>query len=304
MVADLIDKYVWLIQLLSNAGLRGLTLEEIAISWKDRYGTEYPRRTFNNHRDAVAELFGVEINCDRKTNRYSLSEVTSDKKQTVDWLINTFSVNSLLSIGKEKLSGRVLVEDVPSGHRFLTRIMQAMIDGKEIAITYRKYTSSEVELFHVHPYAVKEYERRWYLVGYCVEREGLRLYGMDRILDLLYSGKSFVMPKDLDIREKFVFSFGPYLPEGKPQIIRLKAFGTEALFLKDLPLHESQTLVSEDEEGAVFRLYLIPTRNFVMELCRHGARIEVLEPLSLRDEVAAEHERALYLYRGPDLVLE
>ena len=93
MVADLIDKYVWLIQLLSNAGLRGLTLEEIAISWKDRYGTEYPRRTFNNHRDAVAELFGVEINCDRKTNRYSLSEVTSDKKQTVDWLINTFSVN-------------------------------------------------------------------------------------------------------------------------------------------------------------------------------------------------------------------
>ena len=168
----------------------------------------------------------------------------------------------------------------------------------------RKYTSSEVELFHVHPYAVKEYERRWYLVGYCVEREGLRLYGMDRILDLLYSGKSFVMPKDLDIREKFVFSFGPYLPEGKPQIIRLKAFGTEALFLKDLPLHESQTLVSEDEEGAVFRLYLIPTRNFVMELCRHGARIEVLEPLSLRDEVAAEHERALSLYRGPDLVLE
>ena len=144
-----------------------------------------------------------------------------------------------------------LFEDVPSGHRFLTKVMTAMMENKVISITYCKYSSSTPEVLNIHPYAVKEYEKRWYLIGYCVERKALRLYGLDRIRSIKETGDTFVYPKDFNAREKFVVSFGPYLPEGKPQIIRLKAYGTEALYLKDLPLHESQTLISSDDEGSI-----------------------------------------------------
>lgn len=297
MYSGLIEKYIWLLQTLYDSGDTGLLLEEISKGYRELYGSEYPRRTFNNHRSAIEELFGVKVVCDRRTNRYYVDEFAVDKGQTIQWLINTFSVNSLLSLGKERLSGRVLVEDVPSGHRYLTKVMEAMMDNKEIVITYCKYSSERTEIFHIHPYAVKEYEKRWYLIGYCLERRALRLYGLDRIRSLKFTGGTYVYPKNFDASEKFVVSFGPYLPEGKPQIIRIKAYGTEALYLKDLPIHESQTLVSLEEDGCIFRFYLIPTDNFVMELCKHGSRIEVLEPDSLREKVISELNNTLDRYR-------
>ena len=123
MVSELIDKYLWLIQTLVDAGERGLSLEEIATRWGSRFGTPYPRRTFNNHRSAISDLFGIEVVCDRSTNRYHMDEFAIDTRQSIGWLVNTFTVNSLLTTGKERLSGRVSVEDIPSGHRFLTGIM-------------------------------------------------------------------------------------------------------------------------------------------------------------------------------------
>ena len=297
MVSHLVDTYIWLIQTLTDAGPGGLYLWEIADRYEARFGKEYPRRTFNNHRAAIADLFGVEIVCDRSTNRYSLDECAVDRRQAVDWLVNTFSVNSLLALGKERLSGRVSVEDIPSGHKYLTRTMEAMMDRKELLLEYRKYSRDESESLHIHPYGVKEFAKRWYVVAWCVERNALRTYGMDRILSLEETGATFRLPKDFDLAAQFVFSYGPYLPEGrKPELIRLKAFGTEAAFLQDLPLHPSQTLVEQGDGYSVFRLYLIPTANLVMDLCRHGARIEVLEPASLREAVCKELKETLSLY--------
>ena len=110
MVSELIDKYIWLVQTFIDAGERGLSLPEIADRWTARYGGEsYPRRSFNNHREAVAEVFGIEIACNRSTNRYYIDagESAVDKRQSVDWLVNTFTVNNLLTLSKERLSGRV-----------------------------------------------------------------------------------------------------------------------------------------------------------------------------------------------------
>ena len=302
MVSELVDKYLWLIQLLIDAGERGMTLTEIEDRYEDRYRAPYPRRTFNNHREQIASLFGVEIICDRNSNRYKVAsgDRAVDARQSVDWLVNTFTVNNMLNLGKERLSGRVSVEDIPSGHKFLVKILEAMTLSREIVLVYRKYNSPGHELLHVHPYAVKEFARRWYVTGYCVERDAERVYGMDRIEDVLYSGNIYKMPEYYDVEDAFKFSFGPYLPDSgaSPQIIRIRTIVEESAYFKDLPLHPSQTLVSEDADGCVFRYYLIPTNNFVMELCRYGGRIEVLEPVSLRERVIEYLKNALSQYEN------
>ena len=298
MVSELLDKYLWLMQTLVDAGERGLSLEEITSRWTARYGAPYPRRTFNNHRTAISDLFGIEILCDRSTNRYRMDEFAVDTRQSIDWLVNTFTVNSLLSSGKERLSGRVSVEDIPSGHRFLTRIMEAMLDNKVIRISYRKYSGSRPETLHVHPYAVKEFAKRWYLTGFCRERGGVRVYGLDRIGEADVLDETFKMPRGYDVNDEFKFSYGPYRPDGlKPRIIRLKAYGTEAAYLQDLPLHPSQTLVESGDGYSVFRLYLIPTRNFTMDLCKFGPGVEILETQTLKDAVTAQLQQTLDLYK-------
>ena len=298
MVTELLQKYIWLVQTFVRAGRNGLSLSEIEDRWESRFDLPYSRRTFNNHRDAVEEVFGIRIECNRSTNRYYIdySEDVSDENAETAWLINTFTVNSMLSMGKQRLSGRVSVEDIPSGHIFLTAIMEAMTDGVEIEIYYQKYSAESAESLTLRPYAVKEFAKRWYLIAYCVEREGLRVYGLDRVRKLNVSGKGFKMPKGFDVDELFATSFGIYLPEGKAEVIKYRVSEKEAQFLRDLPLHKSQEEVERKDGLVTFSIFACPDKNMIMEFCKFGSRIEVLSPAGVRESVASELLAAARIY--------
>lgn len=298
MVTELLHKYIWLVQTFIRAGQNGLSLGEISDRWENRFDSPYSRRTFNNHREAIEDVFGIRIECNRSTNRYFVdySDDVADETAESAWLINTFTVNNILSLGKERLSGRVSVEDIPSGHRHLTSIMEAMTDSHEIRIGYKKYTSSFAEELTLRPYAVKEYAKRWYLIAYCIERQGLRVYGLDRITSLDITGKTFKMPKRFDVDELFATSFGIYLPEGKAQTITFRTSENEARFLRDLPLHRSQEEKGKDGDMVVFSIFVCPDRNLIMEFCRYGNRIEVISPADVRSAVAEELRAAAQIY--------
>ncbi len=296
MVPELVEKYIFLVQAFVEAGENGLSLTQLQQKWEDRYGAAYPRRSFNNHRAAVEQVFGIVISCDRRTNRYRIDrgESAVDKREAVDYLINTFTVNSLLTLGKERLSGRVAVEDAPSGQIFLTPVMQAMLDGAVLSLQYKKYQSTETDHRTIHPYAVKEFEKRWYIVAFSVEAGQLRTYAMDRIVSLERTGDRFTLPKGFDVDELFEASYGIYLPEEgqTPVLVKIKATEREAAYLMDLPLHPSQVRLS----GNIFALRVIPNPGFVMELLRHGNRLEVLEPQSLRQTIQDELRKAIDIY--------
>lgn len=295
MVTELIQKYIWLVQTFIKAGDRGLLLEEIARAWELRWDSDYSRRTFNNHRQAIADIFGIEITCDRRTNRYHVpfAEEVADSDATAAWLINTFTVNNLLTLGKERLSGRVSVEDVPSGQRWLTQLMEAMTGNRVIRIHYRKYTRAQGEELHVHPYALKEFARRWYLAGWCEERSAERVYGLDRIQDIAIEDATFKMPKNYDVEEAFATSFGIYLAEGrKAENIEFRATEREARYLRDLPLHHSQKEVRDN----IFRIRVVPDDDVIMEFCRLGSRVEILSPDTVREQVRQALKEAYNQY--------
>lgn len=311
MVSELIGKYIWLVQSLIASGGGGMTFKELNEKYSRRFGQAYSRRTFNNHRLAVADLFGIDIDCDRSTNRYFIpySGDVLDNNESIGWLVNTFTVNSLLSLGKERLSGRVSVEEIPSGQKYLTAIMQAMEDGKELEIVYGKYSSYSSETLHVQPFAVKEHEKRWYLVAFCHERAGAdrrnddinawRVYGLDRITSLQVTDVTFRMPKDFDVDGIFSQSYGIYFPKAgqKPVTIRFKVTDEEARYLRDLPIHRSQVEENAAKgDGRIFRIRVIPNRNLTMEFCRHAGRLEVIEPEEVRLSVKEELEKAYKQY--------
>jgi len=300
MASDLINKYLWLLQTLISSGSRGLRLSEISSRYEDRYGLEYSRRTFHAHRNKIEEIFGIPIICNTSTKRYYVEygEDAIDRDSTVDWLIDTFTVKNILSLSKERLSGRVSVEDIPSGHKWLTEILTYMQDNKTLEIEYGKYQSDSSEVLHVMPYAVKEYAKRWYLVGFCKERNALRVYGLDRIHSITDTGETFKMQKNFDVDKLFEESFGIYLPEGKKAVmIELKVDSREAKYLEDLPIHSTQRLKTKDKDGhSVYVIRVVPNENLIMEICRRGPRVEVLSPEEIRKEVAQTLKKSYEQY--------
>ena len=295
MVTELINKYVWLIRTISKAGMSGLSLEDIQSKWENRWGTSYARRSFSNHRDAIEDVFGIKIECDRSRNRYFIrySDDVEDQADGTAWLVNTFTVNSLLELGRERLSGRVSVENIPSGQKYLTDLMAAMLDNSQVRIEYRKYSSDLSEQLTVCPYALKEDMKRWYLVGYSLERDALRVYSLDRIVELKVLETKFRLPRNFDIDELFRDSYGVYLSENEePQSIVLECDTEQARFLDGLPLHRSQRITWLTSKARV-AIRVVPNPRLIMDLCALGPRIKVLSPDSVRDAVRESHRKAL-----------
>lgn len=305
MVSELLQKYIWLVQTFIRAGEDGLSLQEISDKWESRFDSPYSRRTFNNHRKDVEDVFGIYIDCNRRTNRYFIeySEDVADENAESAWLINTFTVGKVLSMGRQRLSGRVAVENIPSGHQHLTSVMEAMTDNHEIVIGYRKYSSTEAERLTLQPYAVKESAKRWYMIAYCVERQGLRVYGLDRIQYLEITDRSYKMPRGFDVDDLFATSFGIYLPEQRAQKIVFRTSAKEAKYLRDLPLHSSQCEEESGQDHVTFSIFVCAKdkngkfyNDLIMELCRYGSRIEVLSPEDVREAVASELKKAASMY--------
>jgi len=300
MVTELLQKYIWLVQVFVRAGEHGLELSEIQRMWENRWDTEYSRRTFNNHREAIEDVFGIRIECDLSNYRYHIhySKDVADENAANSWLINTFTVNNLLTQSKDRLSGRVAVEDIPSGHRYLTDVMNAMQENAVLKIDYLKYQSTETSTYTIRPYAVKEHARRWYLVGWCEERESVRVYGMDRIVRIEQTNDRFKLPGGFDVDELFSKSYGVYLPDKdeKPVEILIKASARESKFLKDLPLHATQRIVETSEDNTIFSINVTVNDSLVMDLLSRASRIEVLSPAWLRDRMMDEIKKMSNIY--------
>ena len=308
MGPGLLNKYIWLIQKLIVAGEGGKSLGEISEAWHNRFGTEYPRRTFNNHREAIESVFGITIECDRSTNRYLIrhGEDAIDSDSGTAWIIDTFTVSNILSLGKERLSGRVSVETIPSGKKFLVPLMGAMQDNSILSMTYKRYGEQNPEKVRIRPYAVKESAQRWYLIGYSEERESCRVYALDRIQSLEILKEKFRMPENFDVDGLFATSFGTYLSDTPGKTIIFKAYGKEASYIRDLPLHHSQeeitgtnsgwhhegdaadkTETGADKEGsATFRIFVSPNTSLYLEFLGHGPNLEVLSPPEVREKLA------------------
>lgn len=126
MTKDLFDKYIWLVDTIHRAGR--ITLREINEKWamSPLYdGADIPRRTFNNWKEAIQQAFDINIECRRVGGYHYYIENQEDLENstTCSWLLNTFTVKNIISESKG-IRDRILLENVPSGQKHLTRMEQ------------------------------------------------------------------------------------------------------------------------------------------------------------------------------------
>lgn len=289
MVKDLFRRYIWLVDTVYSAGR--LTYEDINERWRRTEmsgGEDLPLKTFHNHRHAIADIFGIDIECNRKGGYHYYIENAEDMEKggIRAWLINTFAVSNLIN-ESHHLKHRILFEEIPSGQKSLTPIIEAMRDGVCVELTYKPFWDESFFVVKVEPYCVKVFRQRWYVLAHKPGSEGLRIYSLDRIEDIRRTEHKFVLPEDFDAEAYFYDSFGVIVYDGSPaEVIRLKVYDSKRKYLRTLPLHHSQREVEICGEYSIFEYFVSPTFDFQQEILSHGDEIEVLEPEHFRKEVS------------------
>ena len=297
----LFQQYIWLVNTIHK--YRKLTLDEINQHWLDTdmsEGLPIARSTFNRHRDAILDMFGVIIECDKKDGfRYYIYNAEVLEEESIqNWMLSTLSVNSILSESKG-VYDRILLEQVPSDGDNLHKFIDAMKRGVRVKVGYRKYGSQEIKsTMTLEPYFVKLFNKRWYALVKFPEPKGMLFtLAFDRIVSLEVTEDKYIYDKDFDPTGCFRNCYGIVRDNDVPiEKIIIRAFGKEADYLRDLPLHHSQKEIAHEEEFSDFELILSPTADFWTPLMARGATIKILQPQWLADVIKKMHLEAAKLY--------
>lgn len=304
MISKTYYRYIWLLDTLLNSS--PLTIDEINMLWEDcpLSNGPIPLRTFHEQRKGIKEMFGVEIVCDRSHGNvyYVKNPEVLEKQKVAKWLLHKYSIPQEFATFNS-MKDRVLLEEIPLGTTLLNPIIEAMQKNVELQIDYQRYESEQEEYnlqeFHVQPYALKVFNRRWYLLGYIKEKHDLRTIALDRILDLKILSTSFELPEDFDARKYFANVVGIFVNNDLPVTkVMIRAYGTQAEYLRSTPLHKSQAEGrSKYREFAEFNYRLCITPELVSQLLAMGDKVEVLEPEELREEMKEELIKCLTNYK-------
>lgn len=302
MISKTYYKYIWLLDLLLTSD--PLPFEEICMMWEDNpaFDGPLPIRSFHEYRKGVKEMFGVDIVCDRSKNVYYVKnpEVLDENKLS-KWLLQKYSIPQDF-VAFNGLKDRVLMEEIPHGQAFLDKIVDAMLHNMELRIDYQRYEDEQEEHlqeFHIQPYALKVFNRRWYLLGYIKEKNGLRTIALDRVLDLKVLSTSFEMPEGFDAGKHFANVVGVFVNKDLPVTkVKIRAYGIQAEYLRSTPLHKSQSEVrSKYGEFAEFTYRLCVTPELISQLLAMVEKVEVLEPEELREEMKKRINKMFNFYK-------
>ena len=297
MARNYFNRYIWLIDVIQRSG--HITFEDIDRLWQksclNEYRENYPERTFFNHLKAIYNTFGIEIKCDRSLGYYIANNEDVESDALKNWMLQSLSLNSVINEGSD-MRDRIICEDIPSSQKWLSDVMAGMRDGKKLNMTYQSFQSLEAHNYDIAPYCLKLFKQRWYMLAKSEKYNDLRIYALDRVLELNTTKKSFSLPKGFDPKDTFRKLFGVILDNGPVEKVVIRVAEDQVKYYRTLPLHHSQEEGKSGDGYTEFTYRLVPTFDFSRELLSKGENVEVMSPLWLRKEIAKELRRTISLY--------
>jgi predicted DNA-binding transcriptional regulator YafY len=201
-------------------------------------------------------------------------------------------VNHLKQPPNNKL---IAFENTPyyKGRDFFDVVLKAITDQQPLRISYQKFDGTKNDEHILHPYFLKEYRGRWYVLGYSEARHYIITLGLDRFVKAEGANVAFKENKTLKPKEYFQHTLGITLGKGPVEEIELWFSRAQAPYIKTQHLHHTQKTVREDENGLVISLRLIPNPELTQLILSYGPEVKVLKPLSLKENIGKTWKRVL-----------
>ncbi len=298
MTKDLLNRYLWIVDTINR--YRRITRNELDQLWQRStlsQGRPLARRTFLNDRQAIQEMFDINIECDPSTHEYYIDDPTSLQGNSAQiWALNTFALNNLLNESQE-LRHRILLENIPGGQKHLHTLFDAMKQNRATLLSYHSFRRTTHSHTLMAPYFLKLFRQRWYVIGQDLSDKKIKTYALDRITSLTLSSHNYTYPQNFNPNEYFNDSYAVTHSDLPTQEIIIRVPALQANYLRTLPLHHSQVETDRTQQSSIFRYRLKITPDLIQELYAWGYwQAEILAPKNLRDQIEQQLRNNLAQY--------
>ncbi len=210
------------------------------------------------------------------------------------------SISNKFNFAMEKVLSTVL-EEFPKGDA-KQYILQTMTPPKSrgfehFDLFYKAcWTKTPVSFVHysykkrifnaitIHPFLIKEFENKWYILGFSESHNEVRTFGLDRVYDPFLLRKSFVSVDRKIVESSTLDYYGVFpIPNQKKQKIKILVSALGTNYFEAYPIHESQKIKKEPGGFSYITFQLVPTLELTRLFLSQGHHVQLIEPIWLID---------------------
>lgn len=180
------------------------------------------------------------------------------------------------------------------GLGYLDFLYQCILKKEALEITYQSFKAKKASPINFHPYLLKEFNNRWFLLGVRKAGQPLTTLALDRIVEIKKNeAVSYVENHDFDPEAYYKDVVGVTVSEGlNPDKVHIFVDKANAPYVLTKPLHPSQEVIEENDRGTIVQIRV--KHNFELErlILGFADSMEVLKPARLRRRIREKLERA------------
>lgn len=308
---------------------RQRTFNELLAKVNQRLEPDYKsvgKRTLLRDLDFLIDEKGAPIHRPEKsdklyyyTEKFSLKNIPIEEddlaslKNAIDLLkqVDHFPITQEVDYIIRKLENRLNVESSDDqiyvqferhtsalGTDLIGELLEAIKNKNTLRISYQPYNHSEPSEKIVHPYFLKEFRNRWFMIGREGDAKRITNYGLDRIKKIRPSNQEFLANDLFNPKEYFNNLIGVSVPENaKPEKVKIKVYKQAVPYILSKPIHLNQEVEKRFKDGSILvKLNLIVNYELKSVLLSYGAGVSVRTPKSLRDSMNGLIAEMLDLY--------
>lgn len=177
------------------------------------------------------------------------------------------------------------------GLHFLGRLYDHIIKKEPIVVEYQSFKAAHPSQIFFSPYLLKEFNNRWFLIGYGKKMKTIQNIALDRMIDVY---------KDESEKAKFVentfFKPQKYFSEmvgvtrgleNEPELVTIWIDADQAPYVITKPMHESQQVTKQYDDGSIeITVNIIQNFEFERLILGYGSHVEVIAPRKIRHRIA------------------
>lgn len=182
------------------------------------------------------------------------------------------------------------------GKKYLQPILEGIKKNVACKISYQGFNKKAPSNSIIHPYLLKEYKNRWYLICFHPAKDKIITYALDRVKSFSLTADTYVINKNFNKEKYFKYCFGITRFDEAPSEVIIEFKPLQGKYVLSQKLHPSQKLLEQTEDKITIQLTVIPTYELVEQILSYGSNAKVLSPDNLKDRIVTELNNSLKNY--------
>ena len=188
------------------------------------------------------------------------------------------------------------------GMQFFADLHDYIRSKQPIKVTYRPYINPEMLEEVIHPYFLKQFNSRWFVLGYNPKYEAITNFALDRIICIEKVNQKYIPNTKYNFKEYFDKVIGVTIEEGEPEEILIEVDAAQYPYVASKPMHHTQQLVKYNDNGnPIISLKVVPNFELRQSILAYGKRMVVLTPGHLKEEITNELKEILNNYQSEQI---